>query len=60
MIVEIPSAAEAPEALALAPQADVVLICVMRSHTRRKDLTALIESVKDRGAKAVQCVFIDA
>ena len=47
-------------ALSLAPLADVVLIPVMRSRTRRKHLRRLVAKAAEHGASSVHCVFIDA
>jgi len=60
VIVELPAHSDAPEALALASQADVLLIPVMRSRTRRRDLRKLIAKAREHGTARVHCVFIDA
>jgi Mrp family chromosome partitioning ATPase len=60
VIMELPPAGDAPEGLALVSQADIVLIPVMRSRTRRKALRRLLETIKDRGGRKVYCVFVKA
>jgi Mrp family chromosome partitioning ATPase len=58
VIMELPPAGDAPEGIALVSQADVVLIPVMRSRTRRKALLRLLETIKERGVRKVYCVFV--
>ena len=60
VIVELPALEDFGEGLSLAAQADVVLVPVMRSRSRRKSVRRLIGTLKDRGASRVRCVFIEA
>jgi len=60
VIMELPAECDAADALAPVSQADVVIIPVMRSRSRRKDLCKLIERAGNHGARNVHCVFIDA
>jgi Mrp family chromosome partitioning ATPase len=60
VIVELPAAQDLPEGLSLAAQADVVLVPVLRSRSRRKTVKRLVETLKNRGASRVRCVFLDA
>ncbi len=59
VIVELPAAEDRPDGLALAAHADVVLVPVTRSRSRRKAVRRLVEMLKDRGAPRVRCVFIE-
>ena len=60
VVMELPAASDAPEALALASQADVVLIPVMRSRTRRRRLRRLIQRINNHSPDKVRCVFVEA
>ncbi len=60
VIVELPAAEDSPEGLALAKLADVVLVPVMKTRSRRKAVRRLVETLKDRGAPRVACVFVEA
>ncbi len=60
VIVEIPALEDRGEGLTLAAQADVVLVPVMKSTSRRKAVRRLVDTLKDRGASRVRCVFIEA
>jgi Mrp family chromosome partitioning ATPase len=60
VIVELPALCDAPEALALARQADVVLISVLRKRTRRAGLIRMLESFKGLDREKVRCVFVNA
>jgi Mrp family chromosome partitioning ATPase len=58
VIMELPSAGDAPEGLAFIAQADAVLIPVMKSRTRRKALRRLLQTIKERGGRKISCVFV--
>jgi hypothetical protein len=59
ILVEFPSADDAAEAIPSAASADVTLVPVMRSRTRRRALKSLLARLSDTGAKAVRTVFLD-
>jgi Mrp family chromosome partitioning ATPase len=60
VVMELPPVGEAPETLAILPKADVVLIPVLRSRTRRKRLRRLLKRLGDHCTGKLRCVFIDA
>ncbi|HUV38844.1 MAG TPA: hypothetical protein VMY39_04490 [Planctomycetota bacterium] len=59
VVMELPAESDSADALAPAGLADVVLVPVLRSRTRRRALRRLIERLRDRGARRIHCVFVD-
>ncbi len=60
VVMELPSARDAAEGLALLERGDVVLIPVMQSRTRRRRLRRFLTKATGRGAGKLHCVFIKA